>query len=134
MVLAFLSLKASMGVATSQQWTVMQTLTDACLTREVALGSRLPFDEIKGDSSPWPVYPSMDTSTVTVGRMPGGKAVTATLKRTRRPVLTNLADGGGIGDQTSNPASMEGWKIQSLLIYKVGQRDYVKSRTTLRVR
>ena len=76
----------------------------------------------------------MDTTTVEVGKLPGGFPVTATLHRTKHPDANNLIDAGGSGTAATNPAGMEAWKLQSYLIYDIGDRNYVKSRTMLRVR
>ena len=134
MMIALLMFKAARSVTATQQWTVVQSLTDAFMTRESALGNRTPFDSIAGSGSSWPVYPNTTTSTVEVGRLPGGMPVTATLHRTRHPDPNNLIEAGGTGNSNTNPAGMEAWKLQSYLIYQVGDRNYVKSRTMLRVR
>ncbi len=131
---AFLMLKAAVNVTSGQRWTVMQSMTDAFMTKETAVGNRWPFDDFKLNGSPWPTYPNLSTETIVVGKLPGGVPITAILKRTKYPAPNNLANTGGIGTSTTNPASVEGWKLQSLLTYKVGTRNYVKSRTTLRVR
>lgn len=134
MVVAMLMFKASRSVTATQQWTVVQSVTDAFMTQETALGNRMPFDDVTAAASPWPVYPTMSTTTVTVGRLPGGIPITATLNRTRQPDTNNLITAGGTGTTTTNPAGLEAWKLQSYLIYEIGSRSYVKSRTTLRVR
>ena len=134
LIVALLLLKGSRTVAAAQQWTVRQAMTDAYLTKESALGTRWPFDDFKLNGSPWPTYPSIDEETVTVGRMPGGLPVTATVRRTKFPADDNLASAGGAGSELTNPAQTEAWKLQSLLLFKVGDRDYIKSRTVLRVR
>lgn len=134
LVVALLMLKASRTVAAAQQWTVRQAMTDAYMTRETALGTRWPFDDFKLNGSPWPTYPSIDEETVVVGRMPGGNTVTATIRRTKYPAPENLVTAGGAGTESTNPAQTEAWKLQSLLLFQVGDRDYVKSRTVLRVR
>ena len=131
---AFLMLKAAGSVSSGQRWTVMQAMTDAFMTKETAVGNRWPFDEFKANGSPWPTFPTLSQETVVIGKLPGGIPITANLRRTKYPAPNNLADSGGGGSSNSNPASTEGWKLQSLLTYKVGSRNYVKSRTTLRVK
>jgi len=133
-IVALLTLKASMTAASTQTWTVKQAMSDAYLTRESALAQRIPFDEINSDSSLWSLSPNVSTSTVSIGRLPGGIPVSATLHRTRIPAPNNLPSAGGSGDANTNPASTEAWKLQSLLVYNIQGRDYVKSRTTLRIR
>ena len=133
-ILALLALKSSITVTSAQQWTLVQGITDAFMTQETALGNRWPFDDIKATGSPWPQYPTITTTSVMIGKMPGGNPIMATLKRTRQPDPNNLATAGGSGDEFTNPGGMEAWKLQSFLVYEVGDREYVKSRTTLRIR
>ena len=71
-------------------------------------------------------------STVTLGKLPGGKAIEGQVIRTRTPDINNFPVDGGSGDVSSNPAGMKVWKFQSLLVYEVGGRQYVKSRTVVR--
>lgn len=134
MIIALLMLRASASVSTAQQWTVTQSMTDVYLTRESALGNRVPFADLTGGDSQWPTYPNVSESTVTIGKLPGAQPVTALLRRTKRPDENNLPETGGQGTETSNPGAMEGWKLQSFLVYRVGSREYVKSRTVFRVR
>lgn len=133
-MVALITLKASLNTSASQSWTVKQAMTDAYLTRETALATRVPFDAINSDSSLWAMAPNVTTSTVVVGRLPGGRLVTAQLHRTRIPAPNNLSSAGGSGTASSNPGGTEGWKLQSLLSYSIGDKDYVKTRTTLRTR
>jgi hypothetical protein len=133
-IVALLTFKASVNAVSGQAWTVKQTMTDAFITRETALASRIPFDTLVGSSSPWPNHPTVSTSTVSLGKLPGGQPVTGTLHRTRLPDENNLSASGGSGDATTNPSGSEAWKLQSILTYTVGDRQYVKSRTVLRIR
>ena len=131
---AFLMLKAASNVTSGQRWTVTQTMTDSFMMKETAVGNRWPFDEFKANGSPWPTFPTLSQETVVIGKLPGGVPITATLRRTKYAAPNNLSSTGGTGTDASNPAATEGWKLQSLLTYKVGTRNYVKSRTTLRVK
>ena len=133
-MLAFVLLLLSIRAIQAQRWTVMQTFTDAYMTQEVALGKRLQFSALTDDGSPWPVSPRRDSEEVTIGVLPNGKAVTATLWRTRIPEDNNLASAGGAGTDATNPISMETWKLQSYLVYEVDDRPYVKTRTVIRTR
>src|SRR5690606_26518557 len=111
-IVALLSLRASVNVTAGQAWTIKQAMSDAYITRETALASRIPFDTLAGPSSPWAAHPSVSTSTVTFGKLPGGQAVTATIHRTRVPDANNLPSAGGSGTATSNPTGTEAWKVQ----------------------
>lgn len=133
-IVALLTLKASLNATSGQTWTIRQAMSDAFVTRETALASRIPFDALVGTGSPWPRSPTISTSTVTIGKLPGGQTVNATLYRTRVPDTNNLSTAGGSGTDTSNPTQTEAWKIQSVLSYAVGGKAYVKSRTVLRTR
>jgi hypothetical protein len=109
-------------------------MSDAFITRESAMASRIPFEDLVGSSSPWPRSPTVSTTTVTMGQLPGGALVTGTLYRTRIPDPNNLPAAGGTGTETSNPGGTESWQVQSILSYTAASRPYVKSRTVLRIR
>lgn len=133
-VVAMMLLRSSINALSGRYWTIMQNMSDAYMGFEVALAQRVPMDEVVGGSTLWPSNPTRATSTVTVGHLPGGTPVTATLYRTRLPDANNLAAAGGTGTATSNPARMEVWKLQSHLVYTIGNATYRKSRTVVRVR
>lgn len=133
-VVAMMLLRSSINALSGRYWTMMQNMTDAYLTYEVALAQRVPMDEVVGGSTLWPVNPTLATSTVEVGRLPGGTPVTATLHRTRVADTNNLPSAGGTGTATSNPARMEVWKLQCHIVYMIGEDTYRKSRTVVRVR
>ncbi len=133
-VVSLITLKATINASASQSWTVKQSMTDAYITQETALASRYPFDEITSASSLWPLTPSVSISDVVIGKLPGGLDVVAKLYRTRIPDPNNLSTAGGTGTETTNPSSTEAWQLQSILSYSVGDKDYVKTRTTLRIR
>lgn len=133
-IVALLTLSASVNATSGQAWTVKQAMSDAFVTRETAMASRVPFDILTGSSSPWGLYPSVATATVTIGKLPGGQIVTGTVHRTRIPDPNNLPTAGGTGTAATNPGATEAWKVQSILTYTVGAKTYMKSRTTLRIR
>ncbi len=131
---AMVTLRASLNATSNQAWTVKQTMSDAFITRETALATRVPFDDITGSNSLWAVSPGVTTSSVTIGVLPGGQSVTGTLHRTRIPDANNLSSAGGTGTSATNPSGTEAWKLQSILVYTVTDKQYVKSRTVLRIR
>jgi len=133
-IVGLLSLKAAINVSSSQSWTVRQSMTDAYMTREVAIAQRIPFDEVVGSASPWPRFPTVSSSAVVIGRLPGGSEVTATIHRTRLPDSNNRSGAHGSGTAATNPANTEAWRLQSILSYQIADRNYVKTRTTFRVR
>ena len=132
LILSVLLLKASVNVVSVQRWTVAQSMTDASIARETALGKRTSFADVTGVASLWPTEPTVSTSTVTIGVMPGGVPLTATLRRTKSPSATNFPSAGGTGTAATNPAKMESWQLKSYLSYQLSGRTYVKARTTVR--
>ena len=125
-------LKLSLNVTVPRQWTLQQAITDSYLTFEKASAQRQSFEAVTGGSSLWPQYPSVATTTVTFGKLPGGTAITGTVTRTRIPDSNNLPAKGGSGTAATNPSSMEVWRLQSVVRYTVGKRSYMKSRTVVR--
>lgn len=133
-VLSLLMFKATINVLQPRQWSIVQQLSDAYLTYEVALAERTPFDEVVGSDSVWPVFPDAAEEDVLIGTLPGGNEVRGTVFRTRVADTNNLPVKGGSGTLTSNPAQMETWMLQCHLKYTLGGKDYVKSRTVVRTR
>jgi hypothetical protein len=131
-VLGLTLLKLSLDVTTPRQWTLQQSITDAYLTFEKSTAQRLPFETLTGAQSQWPAQPSVATSSVVLGKLPGGKPITGTVTRTRYPDSNNLPAKGGSGTATTNPSGMEVWRFQSIIRYDLGGRTYLKSRTVVR--
>jgi len=132
-VLGLVMFKMALNITTPRQWTLQQTLTDAYMTYEKAYAQRIPFDRLTADDSPWPVYPAKADEDVEIGRLPGGRLLTGKVVRTRFADSNNLPAYGGNGTATSNPGGMQVWKVQSIIRYKIGGLDYVKTRTVIRV-
>lgn len=130
--LSLILLKLSINVTAPRQWTLQQTVSDAYLTYEKAWAQRLPFADLLATDSPWPEYPAKAEVQVELGKLPGGKPITGTVIRTRLPDPNNFPVDGGSGDTSSNPSGMRVFNFQSLLVYSVGERKYVKSRTVVR--
>lgn len=131
-VLGMILLKLSLNVTAPRQWTLQQTVTDAYMTFEKATAQRLPIADLTSDQSMWPVYPVVATTTVQMGRLPGGTPINGVVSRTRFADPNNLPNKGGSGTATTNPAGMEVWRFQSVVRYSVGGRSYLKSRTVVR--
>ncbi len=125
-MLALVLMRASLLAISGNQWSTMQTLTDAYLSRETALANRLPFVEVAGQGSAWPApvgdATAVNEQTVTLGKLPGGQGVSAILKRFR----TWEAD-------SESSVALAVWRLHSVLIYRIGEDEYTKSRSTLRV-
>lgn len=123
----------TMNVITPRQYALQQVLSDAYLTFERAQAQRIPFETlISNDESPWPIFPDVDTEEIEIGKLPGGRVVEGSVTRTRFPDEANYPADGGSGDEDTNPAAMEIWRVQSVLRYTIADRTYVKSRTIIR--
>lgn len=131
-ILGLVLLKLSLNVLHPRQWTLQQTLSDAYLTYEIAYAQRIPFETLTGTGTPWPMFPTTSSSTVEIGKIPGGRSINATVTRTRIPDPDNYPIDGGTGTVTSNPSAMKIWRVQSILSYQIGGRNYLKSRTVIR--
>jgi hypothetical protein len=131
-LIGLVMLKLSLNILHPRQWVLQQTLTDAYMTYERAYAERVPFLTLTSDTSPWPAHPTMTSSEVEIGRLPGGTVVTGTVRRTRVPDPNNFPLDGGSGTVLTNPASMKVWQVQSVLTYRIGSRTYAKSRTVIR--
>ena len=123
----------SLNVIQPRQYALQQILSDSYLTFERSKAERIPFDSLLAPNSPWPdnsADPATSTQTVEVGRLPGGRVVTGVVTRTRIADANNVPDGQDVSP--TNPASMEIWRVQSILRYEIAGRTYVKSRTVVR--
>lgn len=140
--LGLVLLKLSMNILVPRQWVIRQVVSDAYMSYERAFAERIPFDELTGVNSPWPVFggiPGAITTNVEIGRLPriqpnfpNGMPLMGTVTRTRFASGENYPVDGGTGTLLSNPAAMKVWRLQSVLTYTVGNRSYAKSRTVLR--
>lgn len=125
-------LKLSLNILQPRQWGLQQTLTDAYLTYERSYAERIPFENLLANDSPWPAFPATSAVSVEIGRLPGNRPVLGSVTRTRIPDAGNYPIDGGSGTLATNPAAMKVWKVQSVISYQIGSRNYVKSRTVLR--
>ncbi|MEI7954431.1 MAG: hypothetical protein WCJ66_04610 [Verrucomicrobiota bacterium] len=131
-LIGLLMLKLSLNILQPRQWALQQALSDAYVTYERSYAERLPFATLTSTTSPWPAYPATTSTTVQLGQLPGGVPVTGVVLRTRFPDSNNLPVAGGSGTTITNPANMYVWKVQSVLTYQIGGRNYAKSRTIIR--
>lgn len=125
-ILALLLMKSTLLSISGNQWASVQSLTDAALTKEAALAQRVPFADLTSATSLWPDAAAGISSTgqsVVIGKMTGGKPLSGTITRFRVSATPN----------DDAEAGLSLWRLYSVLRYKVGQNDYVKSSSTLRV-
>lgn len=122
--LALIIMRASLLAVSGNQWTIMQTLTDAYLSHEIALSNRIPVAELIGPQSTWPEFTSepVPAQIVTLGRLAGGQIVEGSLKRFRTSE-----------SEFNSETQIKAWRLHSVLSYNIGSREYVKSRSTLRL-
>lgn len=129
-VISLVLLESSLNILKPRSYAMMQNMTDAYLSYEVAYANRVDFDGIS-TSGEWPVSPAYSESTVTVGTIPGAGQVTATLKRTRVAPERMTAEGSDpILDL--DDLGIEIWELQSHLVYSIGSDEFYKSRTVVR--
>lgn len=141
-VLGLVLLKLSINILHPRQWVLQQTVSDAYMTYERAYAERIPFDNLVANDSPWPASTitigavtgvvNVTSTSVEIGRLPGGRTITGTVVRTRFPDAVNYPIDGGNGNLVNNPAAMKVWRVQSVLTYTIGNRTYSKSRTVIR--
>lgn len=130
--LSLILFKLSLNVTAPRQWVIQQAFGDAYLTYEKALAQRYPFNELLEADSPWPAYPQNAEETVVLGKLPGGREVQGRIIRTRIPHDNNYPIEGGSGTLETNPAGMQVWNVQSILVYQITGREYAESRTVVR--
>lgn len=131
-VIGVILLKLSMNILQPRMSIIQETLADSYMTYERALAERIPFEDLKDNASEWPQFPDTSTVQVELGRMPGGNMITGMVVRTRIPDENNYPTAGGTGTEETNPAALEIWQVQSVLLYQVSGREYAKSRTVIR--
>ncbi len=116
-------LKFSFNVLQVDNWSIMQTMSDATMTYEVAYARRIPFDQLELETTPYPLYPEIAREEVSLGNRPGGGEVSGVVSRTRMLLATS-----------SELTGLESWRLQAVLEYQVNGKAYVKSRQVIRTR
>jgi hypothetical protein len=124
-------LKLSLDILAPRQWIIQQTITDAYMTRERAMMERIPFSELIGGptaddpgAASWPAT-AVDVVGVNIGSLPGGVAILGNVNRGR------VADADN-DDVDRNPAKLQAFTLTSTLSYRIGNREYTKSRSVYR--
>ena len=126
-----------------RNWAMVQGISDAYLTGVLARSEAVDFATLVGPASDWPDASATpaeppNTTTVTIGNLPGGTPIRGTLVQLREADANNWpanpTPAQAVSFAQSNPARVESWHLQSHLTYTVGRRTYVKSRTTVRTR
>lgn len=134
-LLGLLLLKLSLNIIQPRQWAIHQSISDAYLTCERAAAERISYSDLTAVTSPWPTFPAVATRTEEIGRLPGGHPISATIHRFRIADSGNVPSAEGTARTTAlvnNPAEINSWKVQSILVYRIANRTYSKSRTVIR--
>jgi hypothetical protein len=125
---AVATLRQSMLAISAGQWAAMQAVTDAYLTRETALATRLPYDQLQ-QSGHWPPVSDATSVTVSLGSIadPAGHGtLTVTGRLTRSSSSETIS--------ADNLPEVRLTRLDSVLSYQIGGQSYLKSRSTLRTR
>ena len=111
MSIAIFGLQTMMSAWLTQNWSIMQSMTDAYAGIETAYAQRWTFANIP-TSNRWPVYPASSSTTVTIGQTPKGP-VNANVVRTRHEFTDQLT-------------GAQSYMLESYVSYKDYQRQYCK--------
>jgi len=124
--IAMILLTGTLDMLAPRKWTIYQNYSDAYLTYEEAYSKRIPFDDLISATSPWKT--AVQQEDVIMGKDYNGQNVTGTIQR--------ILEAGPDNDNAlnTNPAEMETYILYSVLTYKIGDKDYVKTRTSVRTR
>jgi hypothetical protein len=111
MSIAIFGLQTMMSAWLTQNWSIVQSMTDAYAGIETAYAQRWTFADIPA-SNRWPVYPASSSTTVAIGQTPKG-TVNATVVRTSRRYTDSLT-----GEQS--------YLLESYVLYQDHLRQYCK--------
>jgi hypothetical protein len=111
MAIAIFGLQTMMSAWLTQNWSIMQSMTDAYAGIETAYAQRWTFADIP-TSNRWPVYPASSSTTVTIGQTPKGP-VNATVVRTNHP-------------NTDPLTGAQSYMLESYVLYQDHLRQYCK--------
>jgi hypothetical protein len=110
--IAVFGLQTMVAAWNLQNWSIMQSMTDAYAGIETAFAQRWTFSNILA-SNRWPVYPASSSTVVTIGTTPKGP-VTATVVRTCRQSTVDQMTGA------------QSYLLESYVTYKDHVRQYCK--------
>jgi hypothetical protein len=121
-------MKTMMSSFKLQNWSIIQSMTDAYVGIETAYAQRYVFDDIP-NLGRWRVYPASTTNTVTIGALPSingqpAKPVTATVIRTYHKIP--YTDSTGTTVYTDPVTGVRSYLLESYVVYQDGQQKYCK--------
>jgi hypothetical protein len=114
---AVYSMQTTLAAFQAQNWSVIQTMTDAQASIETAFAQRWIYQQI-ASSGRWPVYPNFVSSTVMAGQTPSGP-VNVEVRRTCH-VNTDPVSG------------LQSYLLESYVTYTNGNRSYCKLSKVVR--
>jgi hypothetical protein len=111
MAIAIFGLQTMMSAWLTQNWSIVQSMTDAYAGIETAYAQRWTFANIP-TSNRWPVYPASGSTVVFIGKTPKGP-VNATVVRTSH--------------QNTDPLTgAQSYMLESYVLYQDHLRQYCK--------
>jgi hypothetical protein len=111
MAIAIFGLQTMTSAWLTQNWSIVQSMTDAYAGIETAYAQRWTFANIP-TSNRWPVYPASSSTNVTIGKTPKGP-VNATVVRTSH--------------QNTDPLTgAQSYMLESYVLYQDHLRQYCK--------
>jgi hypothetical protein len=135
MAIALFGMKTMVSAFLLQNWSIGQSMTDACAGIETANAQRYVFSDIETGGSAaiprWGIYPAVTTNPATIGKWPSlavplGSAtpVQATVIRTyhRYPPNPGALNPGPVDPVTGAVSYL----LESYVVYQDGQRKYCK--------
>ena len=115
--IAVFGMQTTLASFQAQNWSVIQTVTDAQASIETAFAQRWIYNQI-ASSGRWPVYPNFVSSIVTAGKTPNGP-VNVEVRRTCH-VNTDPVSG------------LQYYLLESYVTYTNGKRSYCKLSKVVR--
>jgi hypothetical protein len=115
--IAVYSMQTTLASYQAQNWSVIQTMTDAQASIETAFAQRWIYGQI-ASSGRWPVYPNFVSSTVTAGQTPNGPVNVGV----RRTCHLN----------TDPVSGVQYYLLESYVTYTNGKRSYCKLSKVVR--
>ena len=126
-------LEGNLSLLTPRQWVVKQSLVDAYLTKEKSIARSLNYNDAISQEN-WPTYPSLKKFTEEIGKVPGGRAISAQIIRTKKPYYRNNISAGGTFAEQDNHLNLEVWALESHIIYNINNKEYIKTATIIRAK
>jgi len=126
-------LQTNLQTIRPRNWAMVQALTDAYMTEHLAYAEAIDFTLLTSSVTTADAQATI-TATLPILGNATGIPITGILRQTRNPSPINLPANPTAAELALNPAQIESWILESHLEYRIGNRTYVKSRSTVRTR